>query len=282
MIENVDRRALAGFRCIDAVTSSSILAPLAVSGTPLGLFRNRSGIYAVMDAPNISRNRTQILLPDPNSWPAPTAYEITIQDPSLQYLPRKANIQVPQPLPAPVTRGTSPPTTTTTPPVTTTPAPTTTAQSAASQLPPVSTPQTVVMYPSPAAPISPNWAIVRVSVTNSATPPQPLPGAVVQISGATTSPLTGVTNSLGEALLAVPGLGWKVSSNSGGAVSEVTTAATISAWCDPTLLSKPAGWISNPDDILNNLSSSNWKSAPPTAVQLAPGQTVFVTLTISM
>ena len=58
MKENIDRRALAGFRCIDATTSNSILAPLVVSGTPLNLFRNRSGIFAVLDAPGISRNRT--------------------------------------------------------------------------------------------------------------------------------------------------------------------------------------------------------------------------------
>ncbi len=292
MKENIDRHALAGFRCVDAVTNTSITAPLAVSAQPLTVHRNRSGVFAVMDAPGISRSQTQPLIPDPAVWPKPTSYEITIQDPSQQFLPRKADIQVPQPLPAPVTRGTTlapPPTTTpqgtttvappatTTPTSTTTPSPTTTAQSAASQLPALTTPQTVVMYPSPAGATPHNWAVVRASVANNATPPQPLPGAVVQVLGA-----TGVTNSLGEALLAVPGPGLQPSSNSTGPVFETTATATVTAWCDKSLLKKPPGWISNPDDILTTLSTGQWQTASQPGVLLVPGQTTFVALTISM
>jgi len=45
MIENVDRRVLAGFRCVDAMTGRSILAPLAVTTAPLVITRNRSGVF---------------------------------------------------------------------------------------------------------------------------------------------------------------------------------------------------------------------------------------------
>jgi hypothetical protein len=317
MKENIDRHALAGFRCVDAVTKTSITAPLAVNAQPLTVHRNRSGVFAVMDAPGISRSQTQPLIPDPAVWPKPTSYEITIQDPSQQFLPRKADIQVPQPLPAPVTRGTTlapPPTTTpqlttttppvsttapgtTTPPVSTTPQPTTTVppvsttpqptttlpsttttmQGASPQPPPLTTPQTVVLYPSPAGAVPQNWAVVRASVANNATPPQPLPGVVVQVLGA-----TGVTNSLGEALLAVPGPGLQPSSNSTGPVFETNATATVTAWCDKSLLKKPPGWISNPDDILTTLSTGPWQIASQPGVLLAPGQTTFVVLTIPM
>ena len=268
MIENIDRHVLAGFRCVDAITSSSIVDALAVDGAPLSLRRNRSGIFAVMDAPGVDRNKTQVLTPDPASWPGPTSYLITIQDPALRYLARRASIQVPQPLPAPVNRAGPPPATTTT------------AAGAPAPLPPVNVPQTVVLYPMPSAPVAPNWAVIRASVVSNATPAAPLVGAVVQASAPKLFTATGVTNSNGEALLAVPGLGLQLSSNGSGAVVESTVAATVNAWFDPTLLGQAANWISNPDDTLSNLSKM--KKAAPQSVQMAPGQTVYVTLTISL
>lgn len=270
MMENIDRHVLAGFYCVDAITGSSIFDSLSVNGAPLRLRRNRSGIFAVMDAQGIDRSKTQVLIPDPSSWPKATGYEITIQDLSFRYLARRANIQVPQPLPTSVNRGVpvAPPPTTTT------------AQGATPPLPPVNVPQIVVLYPAPSAPVAPNWAVIRASVMSSATPAKPLAGAVVQASAPKLFTATGVTNSNGETLLAVPGLGLQLSTNGSGAVTETTIAATVNAWFDSTLLGKPATWISNPDDTLNNLSKM--KPATSQSVQLAPSQTVFVTLTISL
>jgi hypothetical protein len=287
MIENVDRRILAGFRCVDAITSGSILSPLTVTAALLVLRRNRSGIFAVMDAPGFTALTNQFLPSTSSSWPRPSSFEITIQDPTLSYLARRATIAVPQPLPVIPPPSAPAPTTT---PQATTPTPTTTGQGAPATtappaapppLPPVTTPQTVVLYPTPAAPIAPNWAVVRVSVMSNATTPAPLPWAVIQLTGTGSATPVGLTNLNGEALLAVQGLGLSLSSNSTGAVTEATTAATVTALFDPSSLSQPKGWIPNPDDILLNQSSSQWKSASQ-PVQLGPGQTVFVTLTISL
>lgn len=145
----------------------------------------------------------------------------------------------------------------------------------------MTTPQQVVLYPTTAAPLAPNWAVLRVSVVSNATPPVPLPWAVIQVQGAGSPAPSGLTNQNGEALLAVPGLGFKLSSNATGAVTEATIAATVTAFFDPATLTQPRGWVPNPDDILLNLSNPQWKSATQ-AVQLGSGQTVFVTLTISM
>jgi hypothetical protein len=158
---------------------------------------------------------------------------------------------------------------------------TTTTTTTAPQPPPVTTPQQILMYPVTAAPLSPNWAVIRVSVINNATPAVPLPWAVVQVTGAGASALSGLTNQNGEALLAIPGLGLTLSSSSTGAITETTTAATVAAYFDPTVFNKPKGWIPNPDDLLLNLSAAPSKSAPQ-QLQVGPGQTVFVTLTISM
>ncbi|MGA7235763.1 MAG: hypothetical protein WBY44_08790 [Bryobacteraceae bacterium] len=267
MIENIDRRVLAGFRCVDAITGGSILEALTVSAAPLVLRRNHSGVFAVMDAPGFTALTTQFLAPAANSWPSPATFEITIEDPALRYLSRRATISAPQPLPV------------VPPPVGS--APTTTAPAGPAPLAPVTTPQTIVLYPTPAAPLAPNWAVVRVAIVSNATPPAPLPWAVIQVLGAGSPSPAGLTNQNGEALLAVQGLGLSLSSNTTGAVTETTTTATVTAWFDPSSLNKPKGWIPNPDDILLNLSSSQWKSVSQ-PVQLSPGQTVFVTLTISL
>jgi hypothetical protein len=123
---------------------------------------------------------------------------------------------------------------------------------------------------------------------SGANPPAPLPWAVVQVlglsnpSGTNNVPPAGVTNLNGESLIAVPGLGLKLtSSSSTGSVTEIWTQVTVKAWFDPSVLEQPATWVSNPDDILLNLTSTQLKSTSQPA-QLAPGQTVFITLTISL
>lgn len=253
MSENVDRRVLAGFRCVDAITGRTVLDPLAVSAAPLSVRRNNSGIFAVLDGPNMTPLTWSFLAPAPTAWPAPATFPIAIQDPGFNYLPRRASISVPQPLPA----------------------------SPASPVPVINTPQNILLYPTPAAYTSPNWAVVRVSVTSNANPAAPLPWAVVQAQIAGNQPVQGLSDWNGEALLAVMGLGLQLSSSGSGSVTEATTAATVAAWFDPSVLKQPQSWTPNPDDILSNLSSAQWKTASQ-AVQLGPGQSVFVTLTISL
>ena len=255
MIENVDLRVLAGFGCVDAITNMVIDSPLRVTAAPLVLRRNISGIFAVMDAPGVSRRATQTLFPTPASWPLPKNYEIRIDDPAGRYLSRRAVIAAPQPLPADA------------------------GQPAA--LPPVTTPQQVVMYPSLAAPLAPNWAVVRVAVFDNAASPAPLAWAVVQISGIAGVKPAGVTNNLGEALLAVPGLGLKLSSSTSGSVTEVLTPVTVTVWFDPASLQQAPNWVSNPDRILQDPANTQWKTASQ-PLSLGPGQNSFVRFSISV
>jgi hypothetical protein len=258
MKEFVDRRVLGGFQCVDAVTNGSIADPLNISTDPLTLRLNRSGVYAVWDAPGLHEYTAfDPLLP----WPAPASFEVGIQDPRRQYLPRRSNIQVPQPLPADLP---SP-----TPPFT-----------VSSNAAIVYGPQLVTLYRGPAAPVAPNWAVVRASVTSDATPPSRLPWAVLQVLNGTTVLATGVADSNGEVLIPIAGLGLQVSSSPGGPVTEVTTAATVRAWFDPNNLKQAADWTPNPDDILLNLAGP-WKTGSA-QIQIGPGQTVYVSLTVSM
>ena len=255
MSENVDRRVLAGFRCVDAITGRTVLESLSVDAAPLAVRRNNSGIFAVVDGPKMTQATLQFLAPPAASWPPTTKFPIAIQDPGFSYLPRRATIGVPQPLPG--------------------------SAATPDGVPPLPTPQDILLFPTPAALISPNWAVVRVSVVSNASTPAPLPWAVIQVQLTGNPPAQGLTDSNGEALLAVKGLGLTLSSSGSGSVTETTTAATVAAWFDPSSLKQRPGWVSNPDDILGNLSSTQWKKASQ-SVQLGPGQTVFVTLTISL
>jgi hypothetical protein len=259
MTEANDRRALGGVQCIDAITLASIVDPLLVSSPVLVLRPNLSGVYAIMDGPQFHQYATEFV---PTSWPAPSSFEITIVDPSNRYLPRSSMIQAPQPLPA-------------------SPAPATPPFAASSGQAISYGPQQVKLYRGPAAPVGLNWAVVRVSVMSNANPPVPLPWAVLQILNGTTVMTTGVSDANGEALLAIAGLGLQVSSSAGGPVTEVTTAFTVNAWFDPTNLNQPSNWVPNPDIILQSPGSSSWKTGSA-AIQIGPGQTISVPLTVSM
>jgi hypothetical protein len=132
-------------------------------------------------------------------------------------------------------------------------------------------PQTVTVYPAPSTPTGLNWAVVRVSVTQTvAGIAKGLPWAVVQLAGVTspwsTASPTGMTYTNGEALLAVPGLKQSVS-------------ATIAAWFEPDTLNQPPAWIPNPDEILTNASTV--KSAPQPA-QLGVGKVLTTSISISV
>jgi hypothetical protein len=241
--EPVDRRVLGGFVFVDAITNGLVVDPLRVTSDDLQFRVNYSNVYAIFDAPGFTGLTSQFN-PDPTSWPPARNFEVTVRDASLHYLPRRVQVQAPQNLTA------------------------------------VFTPRQFVLYPSPSAEVAPNWAVVRASVRNAAG--DGLPWAVVRVTRSDdTVAATGMSDSRGEALLAVTGLGVQVSASSTGAVTETTIPVTAQAWFDPGVLSQPAGWVPNPDDILLNLSNPALKTATITGA-LGARQTLFADITISL
>jgi len=240
--ESIDRRVLGGFVFVDSITGEHVAAPLAVTSKTLRLRANGRGVYAIFDAPGLSQYTTQFD-PPATGWPAAQRFEVTVRDPSLKYIARRAEVQAPQSLAA------------------------------------VSTPQPVNLYAGPSAALGPNWAVVRASVTGSAG--NGLPWAVLQVIRSDNSvAATGMTDARGEAVLAVTGLGVQVSASASGAVTETTIPVTVKAWFDPSVLAQPAGWIPNPDDILGNLSNASLKSGQQTGA-LGAGQILSAAITIA-
>jgi hypothetical protein len=215
--ESVDRRVLGGVVFIDAITGASVVDPLAVTSIDLQLRPNRSGVYAIFDAPGFSDLTTQFN-PADTAWRPGKSFEIAVRDPSLRHLARRARVLAPQSLTV------------------------------------AFVPQPVPLYASPSAMLAPNWAVVRASVTGASD--SGLPWAVLQVIRSDNSvAASGMTDARGEALLAVMGLGVQVSANASGSVTETTIPVTVQAWFDPGVLAQPADWIPNPDDIFGNLSN---------------------------
>jgi hypothetical protein len=256
MNESVDRRILGAFVCVDAISGSSVVPAVPVTAPQWAVTPNRSGIYVIFDGPGLDLLTGQFL--PSGTWPAPVSFEVTLQDPTLRYLPRRANVQAPLAVP-------------TIPPVPAAPSG-------------VFAPQQVSLYPSPAAAIGPNWAVIHASVTLSgATPAQGLPWAILQVVRDTDGTVlaTGQTSTNGEALLAVIGLTVQANTSGTGPVTVSTVAATVTAYFDPSVLSQPTSWISNPDDILTNLSNPALKSSSQ-AVQLGSGQELSMSFAIAV
>jgi len=246
LIESVDRRILGAFVCVDAITGSSVVPAIPVTAAQWTVKPSRSGIYVIFEGPGFDALTGQFI--PSGTWPAPASFEVTLQDPSRKYLPRRANVQAPLAIPA-------------MPPVPAVPAG-------------VFAPLQVAVYPSAATAIGPNWAAIHASVTNaSTTPPQGLPWAVLQVvqDSDNTVLATGQTGANGEALLAVIGLTVQANTSGGGPVTVSTVAATVTAYFDPSVLNQPPGWVPNPDDILSNLSNPALKSSSQ-PVQLGAGQ----------
>lgn len=95
--ESTDRRVLGGFVFRDAITGTSVVDPLAVTSTSLQVRANRSGVYAIFDAPGF-HDLTSQFNPAASAWPAAQSFEVTVKDPRLRYLPRRAQVQAPQSL----------------------------------------------------------------------------------------------------------------------------------------------------------------------------------------
>jgi hypothetical protein len=265
MRESVDRRVLGAFRCVDNVTGKSVVSPLAVAALPLSVRPNRSGIYVIFRAPGLDALTNQF---DPTPpGPAAVSFEISVQDPSRQYLPRRARVQAPQKLPPAIDPS----------------QPFDPAKVLSDPLV-VFNPQRVPLYPSPAAPLSPNWAVIHISVISSGVVPLAgLPWAVVQVARTDNNTVlaTTVTDARGLGLLAIAGLGPEVSGSDTGSVTQATVGITLKGWFDPSVQQQPNTWIPNPDDILNNLGSASLKTGTLT-MQIGPGQTLNRNLAISV
>jgi hypothetical protein len=266
--EVVSRRILASFVCIDAITGNSVRRPMTVSANGWRIAPNHSGTYIVYDGPGL-RNLTTQFVPQ-GAWPPASTLEVTLQDPLRNYLPRKVKINAPQSVPvipaAPVGSTSNP-----------------AALAALSDPTTIFCAQSVNMFPAPSAPVATTWAVLRVSVQRAAAPFAGVPWTVVRVVRTSDSAVlaVGQTDSNGEALLAVIGPTTQTNTSGTGPITLPTTAISITAYADPSTITQPTGWISNPGDLLSNLANPALVSSS-LAAQLAAGKELRVNFALTI
>jgi hypothetical protein len=249
ILENVDRRVLGALRCVDAVSRTPIEEFVAVHSSTLDIRRNSSGSYVVFSAPGMRPFTTQFDVTPPG--PAATPFEVMIEPASARYLPRRARVGMPRTVKLDDSNS-------------------------------VMVPQDIPVYMAPAAPLQPNWAVVRIAVKKGATDER-LAWTVLRITrnsdGAVLA--TGMSDQRGEAVLAVAGLGQSANQNGGGAVVATTVDATVTALFDPTNLQQPKDWLPDPDTVLQNLGAAALKKKTK-GVKIGRGTLSVLTMEINV
>lgn len=176
--ETIDRRVLAALRFRDAVTGATVAGALDVRAAGARWIRNRRGWWILASAPGLVAHTTAFAAPPPAPTIGTVPLRVRVADPAGRYLPRTATVALPR-NPDPVK-----------------------ADRPESLFQPVE----VDLFPSPAAAVSPNWAVLRVSASG---PDGPLGGALLRVvrkaAPATVLGL-GMTDARGEGLIAVAGI----------------------------------------------------------------------------
>lgn len=168
VIEHVDRRALAGFRFVDAVTRSPVSVPAIVEvrrallpgaaqevllpERAVRIVMNRRGVYAILEAPLFGAYTGAFDDPQPpaETQAGPLRLRVSVREAGPQYLPQEFLLDLPRPL-DPAAEGN------------------------------VFEPQEAGLFRAPSAPVLDGWAVLRVHVTRAGTnPPEPLPGVLLR------------------------------------------------------------------------------------------------------
>jgi len=132
-----------------------------------------------------------------------------------------------------------------------------------------------MLYPSPAAPLSPGWATIRASV-KKASDQSPLAGALIRVTRTSDSKLiaSGLSDTRGEGLVAVPGIPVITFDSGSGPVIAKATDVSIQAVFDPN-----GGEFSDPDAVEANRSHL---PSVTTSGSLTSGGVLVVSLAITV
>lgn len=190
-MEVVARRVLGALRFLDGVSGLPVTAPLAVSAPGVAWIRNRRSLYVVASAPGLEAHTAAFQAPPAAPAPGSVGIEFTVADPAGIYLPRRGTLRLPRdPDPAHLDHDDS-----------------------------LFLPQDVPIYPAPAAPVEPGWAVVYASVAG-APPAAGLAGALIRVVETHGNRVVGrgQTDGRGEALVAVQGIPVTTFGQGGGPV----------------------------------------------------------------
>jgi len=202
-LERFDHRVLGALRLVDGATGAPLDLPMLVSASGARILRNKSGLYVIREWIPLAAHAAEFSAPPATPPVGDQPITISIRDPLGRYLARSVVIGLPRdPLPA-------------------------NAANADSLFRAVDVP----MYPGSIAPVSGNWAVVRVTLTG--TPGgDALGGALLRVVSGGNVIARGLTDWRGEALVPVVGIPVTTWSIEPGAVVVSEISATIQAAFD--------------------------------------------------
>jgi hypothetical protein len=203
-MERVEWRVLGALRPVDAATGVPIARPLRIEAPGAIITRNRSGLYVIRRWNALAAHESEFLAPPAAPAPGSLVLELRVTDDAGEHLPIAATVRLPRVADAP------------------------------GALSPESLfrPHDIAMYPSAAAPVGENWAVLRASVTASGNG-DVLGGALVRVIANGNVLARGLTDWRGEALVAVVGVPVTTFSDAPDAVVVTEINVTVQAAFDP-------------------------------------------------
>jgi hypothetical protein len=253
----IERRVIGALRLQDAATGAMIRRALKIDGLGVQLQRNLSGLYVITAAPGFDEYIHSFLTPPKDPPLGSVTITLTIRDPLGHYLARRQSLVLPRdPNPALAHK----------------------PESLFQALP-------VVLFPTAIAPLQPGWAIVRATVKRPGANGVGLADALLRVERSSDQTLlaTGLSDSRGEALVAIPGIAAFMTSDDNQQVLTTKLAATITAFVEPTaaqpspLLPEPLP--PDPNDLENRRATLRRSSA---AISLSSGRTTTVVIEMNL
>ena len=260
--ERVDSRVLGALHCVDASTRVAVDTTLVVQVAGARIRRNRSGLYVIVQADALVAHEGAFDAPPGVPALGAVALAVTLQDPSGRYLPRRVSVALPRD-PAPAHAG---------------------------QADSLFRPLQVPMYPAAAAPLGANWAVLRLSLAESASS-DALGGALVIVESGGAIVARGLSDWRGEALVPVPGVPLTTWSDDPEAVVVSEVAAQVHVVFDPAAGTRTpaadvrAGHAPQGLPMVNPDSLEARRDELPTlahGVQLAAGRSQSLSLALAL
>jgi len=204
-LERTEWRVLGALRFVDATTRVPIARGLRVEAPGATLVRNRSGLYVIRHWNVLATHESEFPAPPANPALASQSLQLNVSDPAGDYLAVAAQIRLP--------RNSDP------------------AQAHAADS--LFQPAEVALYPSARAPVGVNWAVLRVSLTESASG-DALGGALLRVQSNGNVIARGLTDWRGEALVPVVGVPVTTFSDDANAVVISEISVSLQAAFDAT------------------------------------------------
>lgn len=232
-LERFDHRVLGALRLVDGATGAPLDVPMRVNAPGARILRNKSGLYVIREWTTLAAHSAEFSAPPATPAVGDEPLTLAIDDPTGRYLSRIVVIDLPRdPLPGNVANEDS-----------------------------LFRAVDVPMYPSSVAPVTGNWAVVRITLTATGSG-NALGGALVRVMSGGNVIARGLTDWRGEALVPVVGIPITTWSTEPDAVVVSEISATIQAAFDAA-----SGTSLSAAQLAAGIAPANAPGVNPTALE---------------